>query len=58
MASYTEPSLTTVAQPGFEMGQEAAKLFIQQVKHDDIESYQPVSKVLKTQLIIRESSSR
>lgn len=58
MASYTDPSLTTVAQPGFEMGQEAAKLFIQQVKHDDIESYQPISKVLKTHLIIRESTIR
>lgn len=58
MSSHTQPSLSTVAQPGFEMGQEAAKLFIQQVKHDDIETYQPVTKVLKTQLIIRDSSNR
>ena len=58
MSSYTEPSLTTVSQPGFEMGQEAARLFIQQMKHDDIETYQPVTKVLKTKLIVRDSTRR
>jgi len=54
-----EPSLTTVDQPGFEMGQEAARLLIRQIevkdKDDDIEP-QPETKILKTKLIIRNSS--
>jgi len=58
MSSYIEPSLTTVSQPGFQMGQEAVKLFIQQVKEDDIETYTPVTKILKTELIIRDSTKR
>ena len=58
MSSYIEPSLTTVAQPGFEMGQEATRLFIQQIKQDDIESYVPVTKILKTKLIIRNSTRK
>ena len=58
MSSYIEPSLTTVSQPGFQMGQEAVKLFIQQVKQDDIETFTPVTKILKTELIIRDSTKK
>ena len=54
-----DPSLTTVDQPGFEMGQEAARLLIRQIevkdKDDDIDP-QPETKILKTKLIIRNSS--
>jgi LacI family transcriptional regulator len=54
-----DPPLTSVDQPGFEMGQEAAKLLIRQIelksKNSDIE-VQPETKILKTRLVIRDSS--
>jgi len=55
---HLEPSLTTVDQPGFEMGQEAARLLIRQIemKEKEQEDYKPETKVLKTRLIIRNSS--
>lgn len=53
-----DPSLTTVDQPGFEMGQEAARLLIRQIEMKEKEDFepQPETKVLKTKLIIRNSS--
>lgn len=52
-----EPPLTSVDQPGFEMGQEAAKLLIRQieVKSKDNDPI-PETKILKTRLIVRDSS--
>jgi LacI family transcriptional regulator len=51
-----EPSLTTVDQPGFEMGQEAARMLIKQIEMKD--KAEPVleTKILKTKLVIRNSS--
>jgi LacI family transcriptional regulator len=59
-AQITDPSLTSVDQPGFEMGQEAARLLIRQieVKDKDQDDLAPETKVLKTRLIIRNSSLR
>ena len=53
-----EPSLSTIDQPGFEMGQEAARLLIRQIEMKDKDQYEPIEevKILKTRLIIRESS--
>ena len=53
-----EPSLSTIDQPGFEMGQEAARLLIRQIDMKEKDEYEPVEeiKVLKTRLVIRESS--
>ena len=54
-----DPPLTSVDQPGFEMGQEAAKLLIRQieVRTKDRDAEVPAeTKVLKTKLIARESS--
>ena len=53
-----DPSLSSVDQPGFEMGQEAAKLLIRQieVKSKDNEEPTPETKILKTKLIVRDSS--
>jgi LacI family transcriptional regulator len=55
-----DPSLTTVDQPGFEMGQEAARLLIRQIEMKDKDQGDPVAetKTLKTRLIIRNSSQR
>jgi LacI family transcriptional regulator len=53
-----EPSLTTVDQPGFEMGQEAARLLIRQIEWTDKGEGElvPETKVLKTRLVVRQSS--
>lgn len=52
-----EPSLTTVDQPGFEMGQEAARLLLRQIeaREKDLEP-QPETKIFKSRLIVRDSS--
>ncbi|HPH47669.1 MAG TPA: substrate-binding domain-containing protein, partial [Chryseolinea sp.] len=57
-SALLEPPLTSVDQPGFEMGQEAAKLLIRQIefKSKDNEDPTPETKVLKTRLIVRDSS--
>jgi LacI family transcriptional regulator len=51
-----DPSLTSVDQPGFEMGQEAARMLIKQIESKD--KGEPVleTKILKTKLVIRNSS--
>ncbi|MEQ8243416.1 LacI family DNA-binding transcriptional regulator [Fulvivirga sp.] len=54
--SLTEPAMTTVNQPGFEMGQEAARLLIKQIEAKDDEVIEPETKVLKTNLIVRGST--
>lgn len=58
--SLIEPTLTTVDQPGFEMGQEAARLLIRQIELADKDQGdpEPETKVLKTRLIVRDSSIR
>lgn len=58
--SLLEPSLTTVDQPGFEMGQEAARLLIRHIEQSDKNQGDPPAetKVLKTRLIVRDSSLR
>jgi len=51
-----EPSLTTVDQPGFEMGQEAARMLIKQIEMKDKGDPVLETKILKTKLVIRNSS--
>lgn len=55
ISSMVEPSLTSVSQPGFEMGQAAAELFLHQIANKGQE-FVPQTKVLKTKLVIRDSS--
>jgi LacI family transcriptional regulator len=55
LASYTNPSLTTVAQPKQEIGQLAVKLLFERMSDP---SLPPRHTILSTQLIIRESSTR
>ncbi len=59
-SALMEPPLSSVDQPGFEMGQEAAKLLIKQIDtkgKDKSDSEIPSeTKVLKTRLIVRASS--
>jgi len=55
-----DPPLSSVDQPGFEMGQEAARLLIRQIEMKDKDQFevQPETKILKTRLVIRESTLR
>lgn len=54
-SKVVSPSITTIVQPGFEMGQKAAELLIRQIETKE-RTYQTY--VLPTELIIRESSNR
>lgn len=56
MTSLIDPPLSTMSQPGYEMGVRAARLFLEQL--EDKDNYQPKSEILKTELIVRESSKR
>lgn len=56
ITSIIHPSLTTVAQPGYEMGRIATQLFLDQSKAGD--DFQPETRILKTSLLVRESSQR
>jgi len=49
------PSISTIAQPGFLMGQKAAELILNEIEHKE-KSFKTL--VLPTELIVRESSSR
>jgi LacI family transcriptional regulator len=59
-SSMMDPPLSSVDQPGFEMGQEAAKLLIRHIEvRSKSETEAPAeTKVLKTRLITRESSQK
>lgn len=55
VATLTTPTLTTVEQHGAEIGEQAAQLLIRRIEEDS-ESLPPVTKVIKTNLIVREST--
>jgi LacI family transcriptional regulator len=54
-ARVVTPSISTISQPGFLMGQKAAELILQQIEHKE-KSFKTL--VLPTELIIRDSSDR
>lgn len=56
IAELFEPSLTTINQPGYEMGYKAAELLIQQITEPENSEYETF--MLQTDLVIRESSVR
>lgn len=58
VASFTEPSLSSVDQPGYEMGKQAAELLLREVDSKEDKFVEPQVKMLPTKLIIRESSRR
>ncbi len=55
VANVTDPTLTTIDQHGFEMGKQAAKLLLDRI-NKTIDNYSPVTKVISTNLIKREST--
>lgn len=54
-AHLANPSVTTIAQPAFKMGEKAAKLLLQQINKEQTE---PEEHRFPCQIIIRESSGR
>ena len=59
-AFIVEPNLTSVEQPTFEMGRNAAQLLLEQIKHNSKNEDKMLSKsiILEAKLNIRESSMR
>jgi DNA-binding LacI/PurR family transcriptional regulator len=55
--SYIEPQLTTVLQPAYEMGQQAAKLFLKQMETNP-ERFEAETITLQTELVIKGSSRK
>jgi LacI family transcriptional regulator len=56
-SALIEPELTSVDQFGFELGREACLLLLKRLKDDeDITTFKPVKKVIKTKLVIRGTS--
>ncbi len=53
-AEMLDPALTTVKQPGFEMGKKAMEMLIRRIKQAKPEP--PKTEILKTSLIVRDSS--
>lgn len=56
VVSLVTPAISSIDQPAFELGKMAAKLFIETVHNNEDMSH--VEEVLKTKLIVRESSMR
>jgi LacI family transcriptional regulator len=54
-SSVVSPAISTIAQPGFLMGQKAAELILNQIEHKE-RTFKTL--VMPTELIIRESSNR
>jgi DNA-binding LacI/PurR family transcriptional regulator len=58
-SELVDPALTTMAQPTFDLGKEAARLVLKEINNEgNNEGVQPNHKtvVLKTQLLVREST--
>jgi LacI family transcriptional regulator len=53
-AAYSTPSLTTVRQPLFEMGQRGAQILLERIANR--EAPKPAEVVMKPELVIREST--
>lgn len=56
VSTLTDPTLSTVEQHGFEMGQTATKMLLRRI--NSFEDYETITKIIKTNLIIRESTQR
>jgi LacI family transcriptional regulator len=56
ISKYSTPSITTVNQNGFLMGQKAARLLIERLENDDDEEEFYTTEIIETQLVEREST--
>jgi len=55
LSAWLIPQMTTAVQPGFEMGTKAIKILLDRIK-DKNEKIEPITEVLKTELLIRGST--
>jgi LacI family transcriptional regulator len=56
ISSLYEPSISTIDQPGYEMGKKAAELLLKDIKSPYV--IKPETHILQTNIIVRDSSSR
>ena len=56
ISRFVSPSLTTMSQPSFRMGQIAAQLILDEIDMEEGEIYQHLKQVIKPELIIRNST--
>ena len=54
-SAVTEPSLTTISQPGYELGKESVKMLLKIIENENI---LPEKIILEHELIVRESTNR
>lgn len=54
-SALLSPGLTTILQPAYQMGQEAARMFLRQLEQPDAP---PETRILPTKLVLRESTRR
>jgi len=54
-SALVQPSLTTIAQPSFEIGRRAVEILINELQYQDSQT-EPVTEMLETKLIVRNSS--
>ncbi|MFD2037447.1 LacI family DNA-binding transcriptional regulator [Belliella marina] len=57
-SSMVDPPLSTVSQPGFQMGEKATSLLLEMIDKKKEENWLPKTLVLATELVIRKSSSK
>jgi LacI family transcriptional regulator len=57
ISKYSTPTITTVSQNGFKMGQKAAKMLIKRLETDEEDEEHYRTEVIETHLIIRESTN-
>jgi LacI family transcriptional regulator len=55
ITKYVSPSITTMAQPSFEIGQLAAKLILQEINTEEEDEFVFRTEIIKPNLIVRES---
>jgi LacI family transcriptional regulator len=55
VSRVTDPNLTTLEQHGYEVGLKASDILVERISHGDMD-YEPVTKVVKTNLIVRGST--
>jgi len=58
ISMFVTPSLTSISQPIQSMGMETVRLLLKQLEATDLAPYVPETKVMPTELIVRESSMR
>jgi len=56
ITKYVSPSITTMSQPSFEIGQLAARLILKEINSEEEDEFVFKTEIIKPNLIVRESS--